>query len=63
MTLESDATVPATLSAEITTGLLREQMNFGGLIVTDSLDMAGVAARYPPIIRCDSTTVRKKSST
>ena len=46
--LESDATVPATLSAQITTGLLREELNFGGLIVTDSLDMAGVAARYPP---------------
>ncbi len=46
--LESNATVPATLSAQITTGLLREEMNFGGLIVTDSLDMAGVAARYPP---------------
>ena len=42
--LESDATVPATLSAQITTGLLREELNFGGLIVTDSLDMAGVAA-------------------
>jgi beta-N-acetylhexosaminidase len=46
--LESDATVPATLSAQITTRLLRDELNFGGLIVTDSLDMAGVAARYPP---------------
>jgi beta-N-acetylhexosaminidase len=34
--------VPATLSAPILTGLLREKMGFKGLIVTDALEMAGV---------------------
>lgn len=34
---------PATLSPEILTGLLREQMGYDGLIMTDSLGMAGVS--------------------
>jgi beta-N-acetylhexosaminidase len=46
--LESNAIVPATLSHEILTGLLRKKMRFDGLIVTDALDMAGVAARFSP---------------
>ncbi len=33
---------PATLSKAITTGLLREQLGFAGLIVTDALEMKGV---------------------
>ena len=32
---------PATMSKKLLTGLLREQMNFSGVIVTDSLGMAG----------------------
>jgi beta-N-acetylhexosaminidase len=39
-------TLPATLSHTILTGLLRENLSFQGLIVTDSMTMAGVAARY-----------------
>jgi beta-N-acetylhexosaminidase len=39
-------TRPATLSPKIVNGILREEMNFGGLIVTDAMNMAGVAARY-----------------
>jgi beta-N-acetylhexosaminidase len=35
---------PATLSPEILTGLLRQQMGYDGLILTDSLDMRGVSA-------------------
>ncbi len=35
---------PATLSPEILTGLLRQQMGYDGLIMTDSLGMAGVTA-------------------
>lgn len=35
---------PATLSPEILTGLLRQKMGFDGLIMTDSLGMAGVTA-------------------
>lgn len=35
--------VPATLSKKILTGLLRDKLQFTGLIVTDALDMAGIA--------------------
>src|SRR5262245_38712584 len=41
-------TLPATLSPKIMTGLLREQLKFSGLIVTDAMSMAGIAARYTP---------------
>jgi beta-N-acetylhexosaminidase len=46
--LEADPNVPATLSPNILTGLLREQMKFNGLIVTDAMDMGGVTSLYPP---------------
>lgn len=46
--LEPNENIPATLSQEILTGLLRKKMRFDGLIVTDALDMAGVAARFSP---------------
>jgi beta-glucosidase-like glycosyl hydrolase/CubicO group peptidase (beta-lactamase class C family) len=46
--LEPDATVPASLSRNILTGLLREEMKFRGLIVTDAMDMGGVTSMYPP---------------
>ncbi|EGD43257.1 glycoside hydrolase family 3 protein [Nocardioides sp. WG-D5] len=39
---------PATMSEPILTGLLREEMGFNGLIVTDALDMQGASATYPP---------------
>jgi beta-glucosidase-like glycosyl hydrolase/CubicO group peptidase (beta-lactamase class C family) len=45
---EPDAGVPATLSHNILTGLLRDQMNFRGLIVTDAMDMGGVTSLYAP---------------
>jgi len=41
-----DSTTIATLSHPILTTLLREQMGFAGLIVTDALIMAGVADRH-----------------
>ncbi|MGH9751572.1 MAG: glycoside hydrolase family 3 protein [Blastocatellia bacterium] len=41
-------TLPSTLSPKIMTGLLREELKFNGLITTDALSMAGVAARYTP---------------
>jgi beta-N-acetylhexosaminidase len=41
-------TLPATLSRKIMSGLLREELKFNGLIVTDAMSMAGVAARYTP---------------
>src|SRR5579863_2272727 len=46
--LEPNPNIPATLSHEILTGLLRKKMRFDGLIITDALDMAGVAARFAP---------------
>jgi beta-N-acetylhexosaminidase len=45
---EPRVTLPSTLSPKIITGLLREELKFNGLIVTDALSMAGVAARYTP---------------
>jgi beta-N-acetylhexosaminidase len=38
--------LPATLSAPILTGVLRENMGFRGLIVTDALEMAGVTNTF-----------------
>lgn len=37
-----DATAPATMSAPVLTGLLREELGFSGLVVTDALDMQAV---------------------
>ncbi|MDQ3402617.1 MAG: glycoside hydrolase family 3 protein [Actinomycetota bacterium] len=37
---------PATLSPKIMTGLLREDMGFDGVVITDSLAMAGVRQRH-----------------
>jgi beta-N-acetylhexosaminidase len=41
-----DPIMPATLSRPILTGLLREEMGFQGLIVTDAIEMQAVARRY-----------------
>ena len=40
------ASVPASLSSAITTGLLRERLGFGGLVVTDALDMAAITQHH-----------------
>ncbi|HTT64519.1 MAG TPA: glycoside hydrolase family 3 N-terminal domain-containing protein [Bryobacteraceae bacterium] len=40
------ADVPATLSPAILTGLLRGEMGFKGIIVTDALEMGGIAQGY-----------------
>jgi beta-N-acetylhexosaminidase len=45
---EPDKNVPATLSHNILTGLLRGEMEFRGLIVTDAMDMGGVTSLYAP---------------
>jgi beta-N-acetylhexosaminidase len=37
-----DPRVPSSLSRTVVTGLLRQDLGFGGLVVTDALDMAGV---------------------
>ncbi len=46
--LESDPNIPATVSSKILTGLLRREMNFRGLIVTDAMEMGGVASLFAP---------------
>lgn len=38
--------LPASLSPQIITGLLREEMGFQGLVITDAMDMGAVARRY-----------------
>src|SRR5207237_1913694 len=38
--------LPATLSPAIMTGLLRDEFKFPGLLVTDALEMGGVAKGY-----------------
>ena len=38
-----DPALPATLSPKILTGVLRDDLNFKGLIVTDALDMGGIS--------------------
>jgi beta-N-acetylhexosaminidase len=37
---------PATVSAKIITGVLREELGFRGLVVTDAMDMQGLAAMF-----------------
>ncbi len=41
-----DPTLPATLSPTILTGLLRQELGFNGLIITDDLEMKGVADHW-----------------
>jgi beta-N-acetylhexosaminidase len=38
--------IPATVSPKVLTGLLRGELEFKGIIVTDALDMAGVTAKF-----------------
>src|SRR3984957_7228410 len=45
---EPDPTIPATVSKNILTGLLRDGLKFKGLVVTDAMDMGGVTNLYPP---------------
>jgi beta-N-acetylhexosaminidase len=40
--------IPATVSRNVLTGLLREELGFKGIVVTDGMDMAGLAALYSP---------------
>ncbi|GAA3215766.1 glycoside hydrolase family 3 protein [Nonomuraea helvata] len=41
-----DAERPATLSPKVLTGLLREELGFQGMIITDGIEMAAVAGAY-----------------
>src|SRR4030095_7060829 len=44
--LESDSHVPASLSPNIVQGLLIDKMGFGGLVVTDALNMKGITKYF-----------------
>ncbi|MGH2497419.1 MAG: glycoside hydrolase family 3 protein [Ktedonobacteraceae bacterium] len=41
-----DASAPATLSYKVVTGILRDELGFQGVIMTDSLTMEGITALY-----------------
>jgi len=40
-------TIPATLSPNAMSGLLRQRLNFDGVIYTDAMVMGGITTRYP----------------
>jgi beta-N-acetylhexosaminidase len=42
-----EPTLPATLSPKILTGILRDEMEFKGIVVTDALEMGGIAQGFP----------------
>jgi beta-N-acetylhexosaminidase len=46
--LEPDPNTPATLSSRVLTDLLRKQLGFQGLVVTDAMDMGGITVRFAP---------------
>ncbi|HEU5229842.1 MAG TPA: glycoside hydrolase family 3 N-terminal domain-containing protein, partial [Ktedonobacteraceae bacterium] len=43
-----DSTVPSSLSSKIVQGILRDELGFQGVIMTDSLTMEGVTDYYTP---------------
>jgi beta-N-acetylhexosaminidase len=42
-----DLGLPATLSPKILTGILRDELGFKGIVVTDALDMGGIVQGFP----------------
>lgn len=46
--LESGKGIPASVSKNIITGLLKDKMGYKGLIITDALNMGAVANKYKP---------------
>ena len=46
--LEKEKGVPASVSKNIITGILKEKYGYKGLIITDALNMGAVAKRYKP---------------
>ncbi|MGX6446113.1 glycoside hydrolase family 3 protein [Neobacillus sp. K501] len=45
----TEIAVPATLSQKVLTGLMREDMGFKGVIVTDAMNMKAVADHFGPV--------------
>ena len=48
----SKTRLPATMSDDILTGLLKEEMGFEGIIVTDAMNMAGISANWDQVQSC-----------
>ncbi len=46
--LEPDPKIPSTLSKKIITDYLKGELQFKGIVITDALNMDGVAKMYPP---------------
>lgn len=46
--LEKEKGIPASVSKNIITGILKEKYGYKGLIITDALNMGAVAKRYKP---------------
>lgn len=46
--LEKGKDIPASVSKNIVTGLLKEKLGYKGLIITDALNMGAVANKYQP---------------
>lgn len=40
--------IPASVSKSVLTGVLRDQLGFKGLVVTDAMDMRGLSSRFAP---------------
>lgn len=48
--LEPDPNKVATTSQKVITGVLRNQLGFHGVVVTDAMDMRGLTGLYPPTL-------------
>ena len=44
--VQGDSTTPATLAPKVITGLLRKQLQFTGLAITDAMTMGGIGKGY-----------------
>ena len=44
--------LPATMSDDILTKLLKNDMGFDGIVVTDAMNMAGISAKWDPVQAC-----------
>nr|WP_246055146.1 glycoside hydrolase family 3 protein [Pseudalkalibacillus caeni] len=45
----TEIAIPATLSHKVLTGLMREEMGFDGVIITDALNMNAIAEHFGPV--------------
>ena len=40
---------PASLSHTIQTGILRNQLHYGGILITDAMDMGAISSYWSPV--------------